>query len=215
MGAKKTYEVRRRRVVFSKGPVRLVDCEVRMASGKVLSRQILEHPGSVVILARTRRRRYLLVRQFRFAARDWLWEFPAGGVNPGESLKRAAARELSEETGVAPRKLTYLLSIFPSPGVSSERMHLLLAEGLFPKRGVPDEDEELEVREFSLAELGRLIARGAVADAKTILSYFLLRRRRPSIFGPLRPIGPLWRTRHKPPTRRRSRRRSRRPASGD
>ena len=93
------FSVKKRKVVFSKGPIHLVDCEVRMADGRILSRQIIEHPGAVVIMPQSRGGHFFLIKQFRFAVRKWLWEFPAGGIEPGESLKTAAARELAEEIG--------------------------------------------------------------------------------------------------------------------
>lgn len=172
---KKKCEVLKRRVIFSKGPIHLVDCDVQMPSGKVLSRQILEHPGAVVIIPKLGKDRYILIRQFRFAAGGWLWEFPAGGIERGESFKRAAARELAEETGLRPRKLKKLSQFFPTPGISGEIMYLYLAEHLSPSMAQKDEDEELEVAEFSLSEIHRMIKRGAICDAKTILGYFYLR----------------------------------------
>ena len=174
---KKKYKVTRRRVVFSKGPIHLVDCIVRMRNGRSLTRQILEHPGSVVMIPRVSPGRYILVRQFRFAAGDWMWEFPAGGREPGESLKAAASRELREEIGFRPKKLRRLFSFFPSPGISGEIMHLFLAEDLVPGRGTPDEDEDIEMRIFTAAAIRRMIRSGQIVDAKTLLGFYHLERK--------------------------------------
>ena len=171
---KHSFQVEKRRVVFSKGPIHLVDCEVRMPSGKVLSRQILEHPGAVVIIPKIGRDQYLLIRQFRFAVRDWLWEVPAGGIEPRESIRKAAERELIEETGYRPRRLRKLLRFYPTPGVSGEIMHLFLAESLTPAKGECDEDEEIEMKTFTFREVHRMIRSGKICDAKTILSFFYL-----------------------------------------
>ena len=169
------YKVESRKVVFSKGPIHLVDCEVSMPGGRVLSRQILEHPGSVVIIPRISRDRYLLIRQFRFAARGWLWEIPAGGVEKGETFAQAARRELIEEVGYRPRRLKKLMHFYPTPGVSGEIMHLYLAEDLVPDSAEKDEDEEIEVHEFSPAQIERLIKKGTIIDAKTILAFYFLK----------------------------------------
>lgn len=169
------FTVQSRRVIFSKGPIHLVDCRVKMPSGLVLSRQVIEHPGAVVIIPKLARDRYLLIRQFRFAARDWLWEFPAGGLEPGESRRQAAKRELIEETGYAPRRLKKLVEFYPTPGISGERMYLFLAEDLYPAEGKPDEDEEIESKLFSLSQIERMIRSGKIIDAKTILGFFYCR----------------------------------------
>ncbi len=172
---KESFYVKKRRVVFSKGPIHLIDCSVSLPGKKLLSRQILEHPGSVVIIPKVREGRFLLVRQFRFAARDWLWEFPAGGLEKGESLRAAARRELIEEVGFCPRRLKKLVDFYPSPGISSEVMHVYLAENLYPATAEKDEDEEIQVHEFSLPQIGKMIRQGRIRDAKTLLGYYLIK----------------------------------------
>jgi len=173
---KRSYSIKKRKVIFSKGFIHLVDCDVAMPGGRVLHRQILEHPGSVVIMPQLGRNHYVLIRQFRFAAGDWLWEWPAGGVERGETLRQAAARELSEEIGCHPRKLKKIATFYPTPGVSGEKMHLFHAKSLEKKIGKRDEDEEMEVHIFSLREIERMIRRGKICDAKTILGFFYLKR---------------------------------------
>lgn len=162
-------------MVFSKGPIHLVDCEVKMPSGRVLSRQIIEHPGAVVIIPEIKKGKYLLIKQFRFAAREWLWEWPAGGLEPNESLAKAASRELMEETGYYPKRLKKLIVFYPTPGISSERMYLYLAQGLVPRKAQGDEDEEIEVAEFSLKEIKRMVRQGKIQDAKTLLGIQFLK----------------------------------------
>ena len=170
----KKYRVIKKKVIFSKGPIHLVDCEIQMPSGNRLSRQILEHPGAVVIIPRIKKDRYLLIKQFRFATGDWIWEFPAGGIERGESLLKSAARELIEETGFRPRKLKKLMQFYPTPGISSEIMYLYLAENLVPEFAKGDEDEAIEVHDFSFAQIGKMIRQGKIIDGKTILSYYVL-----------------------------------------
>ncbi len=177
MRSKEKFSVRARKVVFSKGPIHLVDCDVAMPSGRVLSRQILEHPGSVVIIPKIAKDRFILIRQFRFAARSWLWEFPAGGVEKGESLKKAASRELMEEIGYRPQRVRFLLKFYPTPGVSGEVMHLYLAEKLIPRWGRQDEDEEIEAHAFTAGQIERMIKQKKIIDAKTILGFYYLKNR--------------------------------------
>ncbi len=170
-----SFHVKQRKVVFSKGPIHLVDCEVLMPSGRILSRQILEHPGSVVIIPKLGHDQYLLIRQFRFAARGWLWEIPAGGIEKGETFAQAAKRELIEEIGYRPRRLKKLLRFYPTPGVSGEMMHLYLAEDLVPAVGEKDEDEEIEMHPFSTRQIEKMIKQGKIIDAKTILAFYYLK----------------------------------------
>jgi len=172
---KKKWIVKKRKVIFSKGPIHLVDCDVQLPDGLKLSRQIIEHPGAVVIIPQIAPNRYLLIRQFRFAARDWLWEWPAGGIEKGEDVRTTARRELAEEAGYSPRKLKLLFSFYPTPGISSEVMYLFLGQNLELKKEEGDEDERIEVQEFTLDEIGQMIQKGLIRDGKTMLGYFYLR----------------------------------------
>lgn len=173
--AKKEYRVFRKKVIFSKGPIRLVDCRVRTPQGKVLSRQVLEHPGCAVILPRTAAGRYILVRQYRFPLEKHLWEFPAGGREPKETFLHAAQRELMEEIGMKPGKLQKLAEFYPTPGVSGETMHVFLASDLKPAAAPKDEDEDFELGAFSLSEIGRMIRRREIVDGKTLIGFFYLK----------------------------------------
>ncbi len=170
--AKKQYRVVKKKVIFSKGPIHLVDCDIHTPRGKVLSRQILEHPGCVVIIPRTKSGKYVLVRQYRFPLGKHLWEFPAGGKEPNESFAAAAKRELMEEIGMKPRQLKKLLDFYPTPGVSGEKMHLYLAWDLLPKIAEKDEDEEFEIGHFTLGEIRRMIARRRIVDGKTFIGFY-------------------------------------------
>ena len=173
--AKKKYRVFQKKVIFSKGPIRLVDCRVSTPSGKVLSRQVLEHPGCVVIMPQTSGKKYVLVKQYRFPLERDLWEFPAGGKEPGESFPQAAKRELMEEIGMKPGRLTKCLAFYPTPGVSGEKMHVFLATNLSPATATKDEDEDFKVKAFSLGEIGRMIESGKICDGKTLIGFFYLK----------------------------------------
>ena len=173
---KNKYRVFRKKIIFSKGPIRLVDCKVRTPLGKTLSRQVLEHPGCVVIIPRTKDGKYVLVKQYRFPLEKHLWEFPAGGREPGESFPQAAKRELMEEIGMKPGQLKKLVSFYPTPGVSGEKMHVFLGTGLKPATAPKDEDEDFEVRTFIADEIERMIRSGKICDGKTLIGFFYLKK---------------------------------------
>jgi len=166
-----TYKVNSRKVVFKKGPIQLVDCKVSLSTGQVLSRQILEHPGCVVIIPKIAKDRFLLARQFRLAAKGWIWEWPAGGIEKGEAKRAAAQRELMEEVGFRSKRLSKLLEFMPTPGTSEETMYVYLAEDLVPKSLEGDEDEDIEVGKFSEREIEKMIQTGKILDGKTILGF--------------------------------------------
>ena len=137
--------------------------------GVEATREIVEHRGSVVILPRLSDGRILLVRQYRYAARRHLWELVAGSMEPGESVIRAARRELQEETGYRAGSLKRLFSFYPSPGVLTEQMHLVEASNLKMSNAAPEEDERIQVRAFSKTEIDKLIQERKIIDGKTLV----------------------------------------------
>jgi ADP-ribose pyrophosphatase len=139
----------------------------------VAVREVVEHPGSVVVLPVLADGRVLLVRQYRHAVGAFLWELVAGGIDRGESPLRAARRELQEESGYRARRFEHLLSFYPTPGFVSEVMHLYRATGLRAGPARPEDDEALEVRAFSRRELKRMLQRGELRDGKTLVGVFL------------------------------------------
>ena len=147
-------------------------------SGVEVEREVVRHAGAAVILAETAEGRLVLVRQYRYAVNDFLWEIPAGHIAPGESPDETARRELAEETGFHPNRLEKLATFFPSPGFSDEAMHLFFATDLEERSASPDEDESIEVGQFTLDEATSLFSRGDLRDGKTILGLMLLRARR-------------------------------------
>ena len=172
------------RVVKSKtvfqGPVfKVVSQQVKEPDGVHVRRDIVCHPGSIVILAldedRTRRRaRVLLERQYRHAAGQRLWELPAGSLEPGENKLAAAKRELLEETGFTARKWQRALSFYVSPGFLTETMEVFLARQLTKGEAQPEEDERIAVRFFPLPQAVKMAMTGKIKDAKTLASLFWL-----------------------------------------
>src|SRR5207248_4318021 len=117
--------------------------EVIEPSGVRATREVITHPGSVVVLPVLPDGRILLIQQYRHAARQYLWELVAGRIDPGETPKEAAARELIEETGFRAKRFRVFLDVFPTPGFLEERMFILLAEGLATGEAEPEEDEKI------------------------------------------------------------------------
>ncbi|MCS6971300.1 MAG: NUDIX hydrolase [Planctomycetota bacterium] len=136
----------------------------------IVTRPAIHHPGSVVILAEPESERLLMVRQWRYAVRQWTLEVPAGTCQSGEDPLSAAARELEEETGYAAERLRPLFRFWPAPGDSDELMTVVLAEGLRASRAHPDAGELVRPCVMARAELAELVARGEIADAKTLLA---------------------------------------------
>ncbi len=150
-------------------------------------RDIVRHTGSVVILAVDETRsepRVLLVRQYRHAAQQYLWELCAGRIDPGESELAGAKRELLEETGFTGARWKRILKFYASPGFVAETMSIYLARGLRPGTARPEEDEVIEIKFFPLSTLLRMVMSGRIQDGKTIsgvlwLSHDLGRGKRP------------------------------------
>jgi ADP-ribose pyrophosphatase len=168
-------KILRSKIVY-KGPIFGVRCdEVLEPSGLRTTREVITHPGSVVVLPVLPDRRIVLIRQYRHATRQFLWELVAGRIDHGEKPRRAAARELIEETGYRAKRFRVFLDVFPTPGFLEERMYILLAEGLTLGEAEPEEDEQITARAFTRRELENMIRRGKLRDAKSIagiLYYF-------------------------------------------
>ena len=149
--------------------------EVLEPSGLRATREVITHPGSVVVLPVLPDGRIVRIRQYRHATRQYLWELVAGRKEPGETPKQGAARELMEETGYRAKRFRIFLDVFPTPGFLEERMYLLLAEGLTAGEAQPEEDEKIEVRAYWLNELKQMIKSRRLRDAKSIagILYYL------------------------------------------
>jgi ADP-ribose pyrophosphatase len=140
--------------------------------GFEMSRSIVHHPGSAVMMAVDDRKRILLVRQYRMPARQYLWELPAGKLDPGETPLKAAKRELVEETGYTAKKWEKLVMFYPSPGYVGENMTIFLATDVKAGEAKPMEDEKIETRWFTAKEIGEGIRSGKIIDGKTMIGYF-------------------------------------------
>lgn len=129
--------------------------------------EVVEHSGGVALLAQPSPREIVLVRQYRHAVEADLWEVPAGRIEPGEDERETARRELLEETGYRAESLEYLFSFYTTPGFCNERIRLFAARGLSAGAAQPEEDEQFEMRTWTLDEAWRLVLCDRLRDAKT------------------------------------------------
>ena len=161
-----------------RGPVFWVTTDqVQEPGGIRVRRDIIHHSGSVVILAvddSLSPPRVLLERQYRHAAKDYLWELPAGRIDPGEKPLPAARRELLEETGYKADNWRRILYFYASPGFVAETMSVFLASRLRAGKAQPEEDEVILKRMVSLPAAIRMVLGGTIRDAKTISSILWL-----------------------------------------
>ncbi|HXK05114.1 MAG TPA: NUDIX hydrolase [Verrucomicrobiae bacterium] len=153
------------------------DRAVDPKTGFKIQRSVVRHVGSAVMMAVDDRKRILLVRQYRLPADQYLWELPAGRLDPGETPLQAAKRELIEETGCRARKWTKLASFFVSPGYVQERMTIYLAQELTQGEAAPMDDERIETRWFTAKQVSDMIRSGKIQDAKTMVGFLLWNRR--------------------------------------
>jgi ADP-ribose pyrophosphatase len=161
-----------------RGPVFSVTTDhVQEPGGVRARRDIIHHSGSVVVLAVDESRptpRVLLERQYRHAANDYLWEIPAGRIDPGENALAAAKRELLEETGYTAAEWRRILKFYASPGFVAETMAVYLATGLRTGTAQPEADEIIHLRMVALPTAVRMVMSGTIRDAKTISSILWL-----------------------------------------
>ena len=153
--------------IFS-GPAFKVYTDVVREGEYTGRRDVVRHTGSVVVMAIQKDKSVLLVRQYRHAAGQYLWELPAGRIDKGEASLKAAKRELLEETGVAAKKWKRILSFYVSPGFLDENMDVYLAEALTLGAAEPEEDEQITMRFVPLREALKWVDSRKIRDAKTI-----------------------------------------------
>ena len=161
-------------VVFECRLFRIVRDRLIEPGGYQNERDVIRHNGSVVILAidssKSKKDPWIVVeRQYRHAARQFLWELPAGKLEPGEDALAGAQRELAEETGYRAKKWKSLAEFYPSPGFLGESMRIFVAEGLAAGSTNFDDDEQIEFRLVKLSEVLKMIDEGAILDGKTLI----------------------------------------------
>ena len=160
---------------------RVFDVEVeqrRRPDGRDQEVVVVRHRPSVVLIPVADDGRVMLVRQYRAPLDRHTWEFPAGGVEPGEFVEAAAARECEEEIGLVPGRLEHLGSWYPVPGYCDEQMIFFRLTQLRPpapdSAHKPDEDEEIETKTLSIDDVRAMARRGEIIDLKTVFALTLL-----------------------------------------
>jgi ADP-ribose pyrophosphatase len=165
-------------VVYN-GRVFSVEVErMRFPNGQEHEVAVVRHPPSVVLIPVHDDGRVVLIRQFRPSINRELWELPAGSLNSGETAEAAAARECEEEIGLVPHTIQRLRGLFPTPGFCDEELIFFRVSDLRTpapdSTHKPDEDEDIHVQAFPLADARAMAARGEIVDLKTAYGLTLL-----------------------------------------
>jgi ADP-ribose pyrophosphatase len=169
-------------VVFQGKLFRVLHDKLIEPGGRHSERDVIRHHGSVVILAmdsgKSKRNPWIVMeRQYRHAANQFLWELPAGKLDPGEDALAGAQRELAEETGYSAKKWKPMVEYYASPGFLGESMKVFVAEGLVAGDAHPEDDEQIDFRLVKLSEVLKMIDKGAILDGKTLTAVLLYVRK--------------------------------------
>ena len=148
---------------------------VELPNGKKASREIVNHPGGVAILAYKDKDTILLVEQFRKPIEKNLLELPAGKIEKDEDIELCGIREFEEETGYKAKKFKYLGKIVTSPGFCDEYIYIYKADELYKGQdNLADEDEFINVKEIKMDKIKEMIKNGEITDAKTISAFMMI-----------------------------------------
>jgi 8-oxo-dGTP pyrophosphatase MutT (NUDIX family) len=142
--------------------------DVTLPNGRRTALEVVHHPGGAAIVALNELQQVCLLHQYRYVAGGWIWELPAGKLEPAEPPETTARRELVEEAGVVARDWVELGTVLSSPGVFTEVLHLFLAQGLSTARAQPEDNEVLEVHWVSFRQACDMALSGELRDAKSI-----------------------------------------------
>ena len=144
---------------------------VKLPNGRTVHITVINHPGAVIIAPFLNKNTVVMIRQYRPALKKYIYELPAGTLDPNEALATCAHRELLEETGLKTKKLTKLGSIYPVPGYSTEIIYIFKAEQLSLTQAQPEEYEVIETMTLTKPKVRALLAQGKLMDAKTICAF--------------------------------------------
>ncbi len=161
-----------RKEIYLGGVISLGLETLLLPNGECLTLEIARHPGGAAILALDQGGRICLLRQYRHAIEEWIWEIPAGVIEKGEEAISTAKRELREEASLEADECESLSSIIPTPGFCNEQIFLFRAWKLRSVKATPNADEQIEVHWKSLDEALDMATKGTIRDAKTIVALF-------------------------------------------
>jgi ADP-ribose pyrophosphatase len=171
----RTLEHRR----LHEGQVLALDLDqVEEPGGVRAVREVVRHRGSVAALPVHSDGKVVLIRQYRYAVDEWVWEIPAGRLDPGETPEQGARREVEEEVGLHAGHLEPISVFYTTPGFCDKAMTLFRATGLRNVPPRPEADERIEARSFALDEARGMVERGEIREAKTIVALLLEAERR-------------------------------------
>ena len=148
-----------------------------LVNGKIVKREVVDHPGGVGILPVDEDLNCYMVKQYRYPVQCEMLEIPAGKLERGEYHGDCAVRELEEETGFTADSMEYFGKTVLSPGYSTEALHIYIATGLHAGKSHPDENEFLNVYKYPLKELVEMVADGEISDAKSIIAILAAARK--------------------------------------
>lgn len=161
-----------RRAIYRGSVVNLGLETSKLPNDEIIAMEIVRHPGGAVAVAMDDKNNLCIIKQFRHAVNDWIWEFPAGTIEIDEPIEQTARRELKEETGLEARQWHALGSILTTPGFCDERLHIFLATGLVKGETAYQAHEVIEVHWLSINKIKALISSGELDDAKSIVALY-------------------------------------------
>ncbi len=144
------------------------DEPVKLPNGRTMNISYIKHPGAVIIAPFIDENKVIFIRQFRPALKKYIYELPAGTLDPNESLLTCAKRELIEETGYRTSKIKKIGQIYPVPGYSTEIIHIFKAEHLIPGLAEPEDYEVIKIHPLTKIQVLQLFKNGRLQDAKSI-----------------------------------------------